>query len=247
MYFRALRPVIALLSVSTVCAPVASGVDISRETFAGKTAITCTVELSKDHLCLFLKDDTGRPLKSFATLSQWLERQNKHLIFAMNAGMYEPDYSPVGLFISDGRQLNPLNLRAGSGNFYLRPNGVFALTKDGAVIVESSAFQAISHAAILATQSGPLLVSHGKIHPAFQPDSKSRLFRNGVGVTPTGRVVFAISEEPVNLYEFATLFRDRLHCPNALFLDGTVSSLYAPSLGRNDRKIDLGPMIGVVQ
>jgi uncharacterized protein YigE (DUF2233 family) len=100
---------------------------------------------------------------------------------------------------------------------------------------------------MLATQSGPLLVSAERIHPAFNPKSVSRLFRNGVGVISPHEVVFAISEGPVSFYEFATLFRDKLHCSDALFLDGTVSSLYAPPLGRNDRKIKLGPIIGVVQ
>jgi len=60
-------------------------------------------------------------------------------------------------------------------------------------------------------------------------------------------VVFAISEEPVNLYEFAVLFRDVLRCPDALYLDGVISSLYAPGLKRSDRKAELGPMIGVVE
>jgi uncharacterized protein YigE (DUF2233 family) len=205
------------------------------------------VDLKKDQLGLFLNDNSGRTLKSFAALAHWLEMQNKRLIFAMNAGMFEPDYSPVGLFISSGRQLTPVNLKAGVGNFYLKPNGVFAITQSGALIVDSSQYQAIPGPVILATQSGPLLVSNGVIHPALQPGSPSRLLRNGVGVAAPDKVFFVISEDPVNLYEFAALFRDGLHCPNALFLDGTVSSLYAPSLGRNDRKTDLGPMIGVVQ
>ena len=98
----------------------------------------------------------------------------------------------------------------------------------------------------LATQSGPLLVEAGRIHPVFKPGSTSLLFRNGVGVVEPHTVCFAISEEPVNFYEFATLFRDVLHCPDALFLDGTISSLHAPALKRSDKKIDLGPMIGIV-
>jgi uncharacterized protein YigE (DUF2233 family) len=57
--------------------------------------------------------------------------------------------------------------------------------------------------------------------------------------------LFATSEEPVNFYEFATLFRDILHCPDALFFDGTVSSIHATALHRSDKKIDLGPIIGI--
>jgi len=41
------------------------------------------------------------------------------------------------------------------------------------------------------------------------------------------------------------LFRDRLKCPDALYLDGSVSSLFVRSLGRDDERSSLGPIIGV--
>jgi uncharacterized protein YigE (DUF2233 family) len=59
-------------------------------------------------------------------------------------------------------------------------------------------------------------------------------------------VVFVISESPVTFYEFASFFRDSLHCREALYLDGTISSLYAPKLNREDRGPDMGPIFGVV-
>lgn len=68
-----------------------------------------------------------------------------------------------------------------------------------------------------------------------------------MGVKASGEIVFAFTEEPMNFYEFATLFRDELNCPDALYLDGVISNLYAPPLRRNDRKADLGPIIGVVE
>ncbi|HWW75743.1 MAG TPA: phosphodiester glycosidase family protein, partial [Pyrinomonadaceae bacterium] len=98
----------------------------------------------------------------------------------------------------------------------------------------------------LATQSGPLLVRHGAIHPAFDAASTSRLLRNGVGVSGD-TVLFVISERPVNFYELAAYFRDELHCTDALYLDGVVSSLYSADLQRDDSKVDLGPIIGVVR
>jgi len=238
---------LAMLCAICVSPPAARALEFRTVTFVGKRATVCVVDLRKDQLRLFLSDESGRKLKSFAALAQWMATQNRQLIFAMNAGMFEPGYSPVGLFISGGQKLAPLNLNAGPGNFYLKPNGVFAITQTGAMVVESSRFEAIPGPVMLATQSGPLLVQNGQIHPALQPDSRSRLCRNGVGVATPDQVVFAISEDPVNLHEFASLFRDGLHCPNALYLDGTISSLYAPSLGRDDRKTDLGPIIGVVK
>ena len=165
----------------------------------------------------------------------------------MNAGMYKGDLSALGLFVSDGRQSAPLNTSNGDGNFFLKPNGVFAITDAGATVVESSAYKSLTSRVILATQSGPLLVNGGKINQAFNPDSKSRLFRNGVGVASPDVAIFAISDDPVTFYEFATLFRDVLRCPNALFLDGDISSLYSTALKRNDFRMDLGPIIAVTE
>lgn len=99
----------------------------------------------------------------------------------------------------------------------------------------------------LATQSGPLLVHRGKVHPVFNPNSESRLFRKGVGVPSPDVALFAISDGPGNFYELATFFRDALRCPDALLLDGSVSRLYAPALKRSDLRIDLGPMIGIAE
>ena len=85
------------------------------------------------------------------------------------------------------------------------------------------------------------------MHTAFREGSENRLFRNGVGVPSPDVALFAISEAPVNFHEFATMFRDVLHCPDALFLDGTISSLYAPTLKRSDFRMDLGPIPGVTE
>lgn len=149
--------------------------------------------------------------------------------------------------MSGGKEQAPLNLANGEGNFFLKPNGVFVVTESGARVIESSAYARLPEHALLATQSGPLLVLEGRLHPAFNANSTSRLFRNGVGVPSPDIALFVISEAPLNFHEFATLFRDKLGCPNALFLDGTISSLYAPKLKRSDFRMDLGPMIGVTE
>ena len=208
-------------------------------------ATVCRVDVRKEHLQLFLRDDTGAPFNSFAAIEHWLAPQGQHLQFAMNAGMYRPDYSPSGLFVAEGKQLAPLETRSGHGNFFLKPNGVFLVSERGARVVETSEYPRLHERVLLATQSGPLLLRRGRIHPGFTVDSASRLIRNGVGVTAQGEAVFAISDTPVNFYEFALLFRDRLQCPDALYLDGNVSSLHARALGRSDRNADLGPIIDV--
>ena len=99
------------------------------------------------------------------------------------------------------------------------------------------------------TQSGPMLVIDGELHPRFLPDSDSRYTRNGVGTSADGsRAVFVISDNTVNFHSFGSYFRDRLELPNALYFDGNVSRLRAPALRRDDSGFTpLGPIIGVVE
>jgi len=221
--------------------------EIGTVEFGGRRFTVCRVDLASQQLELFWRDDKGAAFRSFSALDQWLQGRGRRLIFAMNAGMYREDFSPVGLYVEHGKELRPLNRARGDGsNFCLLPNGVFALTDSGAVVVETPKYPGIAASTSLATQSGPMLVIDGKLHPRFGRNSTSRLIRNGVGVISPTQVAFAISEDPVNFHEFATFFRDELHCDNALYLDGTVSSLYSTTLDRNDRRADLGPMLAVV-
>jgi uncharacterized protein YigE (DUF2233 family) len=205
----------------------------------------CRVDLRKERLQLFLYDAGGKAFNSFERVSQSLATRDQQLAFAMNAGMYRQDFSPMGLMISDGRQVHRLNQATGYGNFYMKPNGVFILSISGARIVETTAYSTLAEPAQLATQSGPLLLQAGQVSSALNPQGTSRLIRNGVGIVSADEVAFAISEDPVTFYEFALLFRDTLRCQEALYLDGNVSSLYSPTLGRADNRVPLGPIIGV--
>ena len=226
-------------------------VETKDHTFADRHYLVARVDLEKESLQLFLGDGQGHYFNNFTNIERWLAPRKRRLVFAMNAGMFHPGFAPVGLFVDHGRTVGQLNLDKGEGNFFLKPNGVFAVTDAGAKIVEASQFPALAAArgigeVQLATQSGPLLVIDGKIHPAFHAESESRLFRNGVGVISAKHVVFAISNEPVNFHEFARLFRDSLGCPNALFLDGTISSLYTGDPKQRVIRFPLGPIIGIV-
>ncbi|WP_198082880.1 phosphodiester glycosidase family protein [Variovorax sp. E3] len=205
------------------------------------------VDLRTERLALFLRDDAGEPFKRFDRLDAWLKARHRQLSFAVNAGMYHEDFSPVGLLVRDGHEEAPLNLSSGEGNFFLKPNGVFLVSDAGPRVVESSEYPALAALATgvrLATQSGPLLLRHGVVHPAFIPHSDSRKIRNGVGVIGH-TALFVISNQPVNFYEFALYFRDVLHCRDALYLDGTVSALHSNALGRSDFVRELGPMLGI--
>lgn len=190
------------------------------------------IDLKRHAVRLFWKQPDGSPFLTLDRVQAWATAQGDSLIAATNAGIYEPGYIPTGLFIEDGAVMNPLNLDDGNGNFYLKPNGIFLLTDTGARIVESSQFEAVTGPVRYATQSGPLLVSGGTIHPGFTDGSKNCRLRSGIGVRPDGTVFLAISNGAVNFYDFATFFKEQLNCPDALYLDGAISSLHAPALGR---------------
>jgi len=215
--------------------------------FDGASFLICQWTPGAEDLRLDWTDAAGAPLRGFDKLERALGPAAARVRFAMNAGMFEEDGHPLGLFIADGRTLSPLNRFHGFGNFYLKPNGVFSVSADGRARVETTkGFASASRKTAWATQSGPMLVVDGELHPAIQPDGQSRLMRNGVGVNAEGSAYFVISQSPVSFGKLARLFRDDLHCPNALFLDGTVSSLWAPALHRRDDARLIGPIVTVL-
>ena len=213
-------------------------------TFDDAPFTICDVQASED-LRLFSTGPDGN-LGSFNAVDDMLATQGKALDFAMNAGMYHRDHSPVGLFVADGVETAALVTRDGPGNFGLLPNGALCIT-DHFAVIESHAFADVKPACTYATQSGPMLVIDGVLHPKFLVDSPSTYIRNGVGVSADGQTaIFAISDVAVNFHTFARLFRDALGTPNALYFDGSISRLYAPDLGRHDAGLPMGPIIGTV-
>jgi uncharacterized protein YigE (DUF2233 family) len=207
----------------------------------------CATDARDKGLRLFLRDDNGETIGSFTALESLLAKRNERLVFAMNGGMYHPDRMPVGLYVENSRELTRLNQRAGPGNFHMRPNGVFWIDAAGAHVTETSRFAKAKARPIYATQSGPMLVIGGAIHPKFLGRSESAKIRNGVGICKDGQVRFAISDTPVEFRAFALFFRDRLGCADALYLDGSISGLHAPDIHRTDIwRPQMGPIIGLV-
>lgn len=210
--------------------------------FEGSPFTVCRFDASTDRLELV----DGRSLRSLAALEESLGARAGEVRFAMNAGMYDEEGAPIGLFVTRGEEKKPLNLRKGGGNFHLLPNGVFAVDKSGRVsVTPSHEFRKRVKGPAWATQSGPMLVIAGKLHPRFDADGRSQLVRNGVGVRDPHTAFFAISEEGISFGRFARFFRDALKAPDALYLDGSVSSLWDPAAGRQDGYSGLGPMIVV--
>ncbi|WP_415405290.1 phosphodiester glycosidase family protein [Tateyamaria sp. SN3-11] len=230
------------------CAAPAWAVTCENIRFEGIGYSICEVDLAAEELRLFLYDDDGGVLGQFSAVDRALSADGKRLGFAMNAGMYHDNRAPVGHYVEDGKELMRVIPNAGPGNFGLVPNGILCLRPNRADVFETQAFLARQPDCTHATQSGPMLVIDGALHPRFLPDSTSRYVRNGVGTSADGtRAVFAISRSSVTFHEFGSLFRDHLKLPNALFLDGNISRLYAPDLNRNDIGFSMGPIVGTVE
>jgi len=215
-------------------------------TYKSNDYTLCEASLD-DNLRLFHSDAVGKLYGSFGQINDALAHENQTLGFAMNAGMYHQDRSPVGLFTEFGAQKNPLADGGTYGNFGLKPNGVFCFSKQAFAVIETNKFRTSKPYCEFATQSGPMLVINGELHPRFLLNATTRYIRNGVGISADGtRAFFVISDTRVTFHEFGSLFRDHLKTPNALYFDGKVSRLYAPELDRDDTGFPLGVMVGTV-
>ena len=127
------------------------------------------------------------------------------------------------------------------------PNGVFFGTGGKWRVLSTEAFYAsVSDRPEFGTQSGPMLVIEGKLHPAIQDNGPSRAIRNGVGVDAKGMAHFVIADAPISFGQLARYFRDELKTPNALYLDGQVSALWDPARGRLDKARN-GPIVVVTK
>lgn len=238
---------IALLGAGGALAEPANAPPCRQVTHENARHTVCEVDLSKQSIKLFWKRPDGQPYGLLGRLPSTDESGKRKLRFALNGGMFHADLRPVGLYVEGGKELMKASTAKGPGNFHLKPNGVFYLGGGKAGVLETGAYLKAKPAADLATQSGPMLVINGKLHPLFVRAGTSEKMRDGVGVKADGKtVVFAISEDPVSFAAFGRLFRDVLGTPNALFLDGgSAPALYSPAMSRGGNFLPLGPMLAV--
>lgn len=206
---------------------------------------TCTIDLQQDTLRMYWKDPEGKLFGTFSALRSWLRPQGKDVLCATNAGIYDKEHRPLGLYVEGGVTLRKLNTRRGAyGNFYLQPNGVFIVEEGRAHIVDTAAVDSDRERwlsqAVYATQSGPLMLLNGEINAAFDPASINLFVRNAVCIDPAQKVILAIARNPISFHDFALFLRDRLRCVDALYLDGNISRMY-PTL-----EADIGPAFGAI-
>ena len=220
---------------------------VSFQAGSDKPIASVVIDPKATPITLHWKDDSGMVIGDIGRLKTLVEGKGQRLRFAMNGGMYMEDQSPLGLYVENGQTLRKLiTATKGHGNFYMQPNGVFGVDTNGGAFVVMTADHERRKDVLFATQSGPMLVADSVINVAFKENSPNVNIRNGVGILPDGKVVFAMTREPMNFYAFARFFQDQ-GCQNALYLDGVISRAYMPTEGLQQMGGALGPLIAVME
>ena len=240
--------VLAIAMLQTGCASdageppdVASG-SCETTTFEGAWLTHCMADPARHRIRTALGGKDGPPYRNLRTLIE--AEPEAPIAFAMNAGMYDASGMPIGLYIEDGEERVALNGNDGPGNFHLLPNGIFFGSDGVWKVLQTDTYRGQTDVEF-ATQSGPMLVIDGELHPDISEDGVSRYVRNGVGVDAQGRAHFVITNQAVSFGKLARYFRDELSTANALYLDGSVSALYDPVNERLDTGVPIGPMLVV--
>lgn len=219
--------------------------DCRKTEFEGVALTHCIADPARHRIAMVSSSSAGQPYGSLSAFAQTIDSNS--VAFAMNGGMYGDDLKAVGYYVEKGERLSLLDRGDGEGNFYLKPNGVFfGGGGKWQVMGSNTFFNTVGDRPDFGTQSGPLLVIDGKLHPEIQDDGPSRATRNGVGVDASGKAHFVISDEPLSFGQLARYFRDELKVKQALYLDGQVSSLWDPATDRLD-KGRVGPIIVVTK
>ncbi len=214
--------------------------------FEGEGFRLCRYDPARHDLALIVSGRDGKPLRHLPALAASLGPDARRVRFAVNAGMYDAGGFPIGLYVEAGLARRKINTRTAKGNFYMKPNGVFWTDAQGkAQIMTTDIYRAKPRQPRFATQSGPMLVIDGQLHPAIAEKGQSTWTRNGVGTGCKGGTWFMISDAAISFGVIARFFQKGLGCRDALFLDGAVSSLWDPRGGRIDVRHTLGPMVVV--
>jgi len=217
-----------------------------RLTFEDVLLTHCIADPEQHRIVTLLGPKGGPPYRGLGRLAEDRAEKGPKVVFALNGGMFNEDGQPIGYYVENGERLKKINTNKGPGNFHMLPNGVFFGTQGNWDVRTAEDFvETVSERPAFGTQSGPMLVIEGKLHPGFADDGESRHIRNAVGVDEDGKAHFVISEMPISFGKLARYFRDELETQNALYLDGNVSALWNPATARIDARGPIGPLIVV--
>jgi uncharacterized protein YigE (DUF2233 family) len=242
-----MKMIFKLLSIffsSLILLPAVCFSEGRNDTYKGIRLTSYRLNLNEQVLQLISKDENQKRVINASKLLEKVEKESASLLFATNAGIFDRSFKPLGLHIEDGKEIVPLNTSSGSGNFYLQPNGVFYVQGKAGYVVQTRDFKSNSEISV-ASQSGPLLLLNGKVNSLFTDGSSNKVIRSGVGVKDKSEAIFVISDDPINFYDFASYFKDKLNCSSALYLDGAISSMYVADLERTNRSGNFAAMFAV--
>ncbi len=199
------------------------------------------------------KNEKNENFSSIENLKTSIEKAKLDIQMITNGGMYSPANEPQGLYIENKKTyktIDTLNDKDGT-NFYLFPNGVFYMdTLNNFGISSTENFiKKISDYSLIknATQSGPMLINNGEIHKSFSKASQNEKIRSGVGITSSNQLVFLITLDDCNFYDFAICFKEIFDCNNALFLDGAISKMFIKDIPTNYLNGLFVPMISITK
>ena len=193
-------------------------------TDATLTLQSYTADPHRQRIAMYWRKSDGNDYGSLRSLLSAINGDGR-VYMAMNGGIYDKTYAPLGLYIEKGQQKVAVNRASGGGNFFIKPGGVFYLRGQQAGIVTLDKLKS-TKGMDYAVQSGPMLIENGVINWRLKPSATSRKLRNGVGINVQGNVVFMQSNRATNFYDFACYAKSHLNVRQMLYLDGTISKMY---------------------
>lgn len=146
---------------------------------------------------------------------------------AINAGFFDQHFRPLGLRVSEGKQINAAKPITWWSVFF---------TQNRHAHIQHTRQFSLNPAIDFAIQSGPRLLVEGEIPATLKP---GRDERTALGITKTGAVLLVVTEHaPLTTYELANIMRqDPIAAWQAINLDGGSSTqLYA---NFDDLKLDV--------
>ena len=132
---------LAIGALIAMTLPAVAGICEKRD-FDGPGYVVCTLEAAQEPgLKLWLNGPDGKVLGDFTAVRRTLA-PGETLAFAMNAGMYHADYTPVGLYVSEGDKAH--DIVTGSSNYRY----IFSAALRGVKIKDIIRSSIVSHARI---------------------------------------------------------------------------------------------------